>query len=668
MPRSMTYLLTVVVGLAIGPAVAALLWMNPVAAVLALYGAGLALFLLGVDAVLSREGVRGFFREAEEAGRCLGALIISVMASTGIWIALHLLAFNWVRRVLGAILPFGPAEGYFPQTGGLLLLPLAVLGALFAVLTLLEFAAAGSRWWRRLRMLLMAGWRGRLGLMLLAALISAVIISIIRWEIQLLAMVLVGLGLFAAWLLVDLLFPRSRIWAVARQTVAEALHYKIVVAWVLVILLLIFALPPAITGDGLTLKSRVQSYLQVTLTIIGLGLGLLTVGLAAFTLPNEINKKLIFMTTSKPIPRWQIFVGKWVGIGVLNVGLLLFSGAAVWGFTWYLKSQPTTEEDRIAVEQEVIKVRHGIPLSEPPDLAAQADEIVRKERETGKLTADQVEERRRTKLEELQRTWRSLRPRGGHQTYVFRNLLVDREKQDWLHIRIKPNSPSGVDDIVWPVLWQAGDPNDVNTLTNVVRQEIPTERVTMLVVPVSAVNAEGTLYFRMQNLNERDTMIFEGNDSFELLYGLGTFHWNLVRALAIIWCRLAFVAAIGLFFSTFVSFPVAFVLTLFVFLVSLMSNFLAEALDAATMRPYGRDPVWGSLKLGYVLTPLGKAVVWLMPNFSKYDASGNIADGRLVPLMWVLISFASLAVFWCLILGVLGCVLLTQRELAREGA
>lgn len=667
MPRSVSYLLAIIAGLAVGPFVAAFLWMNPVAAVLGLYAAALVLFLLGVDAVLSREGIRGFFRDADDAGRYFATVLLSGVFSTGACIAAHLLVLGWVKRVLDPVLPFGETAAHVLPAGSLLI-PLAVLAVIFGVLVLVEFAASGMRWWVRLRSLIVGGWRGLVGLVLLGALISAVIISIIRWEVQLLAVVLAGLGLFVAWLLTDYLFPRSRVWAVARQTVAEALHYKLVVAWVLVILLLIFALPPAITGDGLTLKSRVQSYLEVTLTIIGLGLGLLTVGLAAYTLPNEINRKLIFMTTSKPIPRWQIFVGKWVGIGLLNAALLLFSGAAVWGFTWYLKSQPTTEDDRLALEQEVLKVRHGVPLAEPTDLPAQADKIVRDERTRVKMTDAEAEARRQAKLEELQRSWRSLKPRGGNQLYVFRGLMVDREKQDWVHIRIKPTSPSGVDDIVFPILWQAGDPDDPNTLTNVMNQEVPTERVSMIIVPVSAVGADGSLHFRMQNLNPRDTMVFEGRDSFELLFGLGTFHWNLVRALAIIWCRLAFVAAIGLFFSTFVSFPVAFILTLFVFLVSLMSGFLMESMDAASIRPDGKDPIWGALRLGYVLTPLGKLVVWLMPNFSQFDASGNVSDGRLVPIMWVLWSFVRLVAFGGVLLGLLGCVLLTRRELAREGA
>jgi hypothetical protein len=130
-------------------------------------------------------------------------------------------------------------------------------------------------------------------------------------------------------------------------------------------------------------------------------------------------------------------------------------------------------------------------------------------------------------------------------------------------------------------------------------------------------------------------MIFEAKEDFELLYGIGTFHWNLARAMGILWCRLAFVAAMGLFLSTLLSFPVAFVFTMLLFLVSQGSGFLTESMDAVAIRPDGTDPFWGPLKFGYVLVPIGKAVIWSVPNFSQYDASENVVDGKLVPLMWL---------------------------------
>lgn len=48
---------------------------------------------------------------------------------------------------------------------------------------------------------------------------------------------------------------------------------------------------------------------------------------------------------AKPIPRWQFFAGKWLGIVTLDAMLLALTGAAVWGFSMYLSRLPTTVPD-----------------------------------------------------------------------------------------------------------------------------------------------------------------------------------------------------------------------------------------------------------------------------------------------------------------------------------
>jgi hypothetical protein len=176
------------------------------------------------------------------------------------------------------------------------------------------------------------------------------------------------------------------------------------------------------------------------------------------------------------------------------------------------------------------------------------------------------------------------------------------------------------------------------------------------------VNKEGTLYVRIRNIDPRNSILFEGADSFEVLYDIGTFHWNLFRALSIIWCRLAFLAVLGLLASTFLSFPVACMVTFLVLLVATGSGFLSEALEGAAVSPAGKDPMW---VIGPLIRPLAGFFVWLVPDFSKFDPVGTVVAGRVVPLIWVMRSLTTLVFIKGLILGVLGCVVFTKRELAQ---
>lgn len=668
MPRSLLYGLAILVG-ALGGLLASahlLVSTNPATRLVVLYAASLGLFLIGADAAVSTEHVRSFFRNADVGRRMGGLFVLSVLATTTLFTAFGHVVLGVARLVAT---PFGRAAEVVAGGSAVALAPAIVFLALLVIITILDFVAASQSWWRRVRTAIGEDWRGRLSLVLLATLVDAIVFSIVLREFEFLTLVAIFGFALGMTPLLDRLFTQSRIWAVARQTVAEALHYKVVVVWVVAILITIVVMPQAIAGDGLTLKSRVQSYLNFSLFIVQWGLSLLTLGLATYTLPNEILRKQIFMLVSKPLPRWQLITGKWLGIGVLNAALLLFSGGTVWGFTKYLSHQPgSVADDNIAIEKEVMSVRHAIGPAEPPDLVAQAEAVARKQRAEGLIGPEQEEEQKNSKLVELRQTWRNLRP-GQNQLYVFRNLLVDRNNPDvFLHLQIKPNSSSGVDDILFPIVYQAGDPEDTNTLTPVQQMEIPTERVSMIVVPAFAVNAEGTLKFRIMNLSPRDTMTFEEANTFELLYGIGTFHWNLVRAIAIMWCRLAFITAMAMVFASFLSAPVAFIATALPFLIAMLSGFITESLDNAAQLPSGKDPIWGPLQLGRVLVPLAKGVVWLLPDFAKYDPIGNVVDGRLVPLMWVAFSFGWLVLVSSAVLGALACVVLTSRELAREGA
>src|SRR5207244_4223209 len=91
----------------------------------------------------------------------------------------------------------------------------------------------------------------------------------------------------------------------------------------------VVALPLLIKDDG-TARGFTQILLTYTLsTITGL-LGLSTLWLACGTLARDIEECQIQVVAVKPIPRWQIWLGKWLGIMSLNAVLLLLSGASVY--------------------------------------------------------------------------------------------------------------------------------------------------------------------------------------------------------------------------------------------------------------------------------------------------------------------------------------------------
>ena len=154
--------------------------------------------------------------------------------------------------------------------------------------------------------------------------------------------------------------PLRCIWAVARQTLAEAIRMKIAVFFI-VLMVLGFWGATRTQGDG-TVSGRVQSFLAYSLTSIGVLLSLLSIFLSR-SLSDELVQRQILVLMTKPIPRWQYLVGKWLGVVMLDAGLLALTGAGVYlTVTQYLARRPALNVyDRQRLINEVLTARHSSP-------------------------------------------------------------------------------------------------------------------------------------------------------------------------------------------------------------------------------------------------------------------------------------------------------------------
>jgi len=94
------------------------------------------------------------------------------------------------------------------------------------------------------------------------------------------------------------------------------------------LLICVIGLPVLIKDDG-TARGFTQILLTYTLSIITTLLGFSTLWLACGTLAQDIEEAQMQMVAVKPIARWQIWLGKWLGLVGLNAALLLVAGASV---------------------------------------------------------------------------------------------------------------------------------------------------------------------------------------------------------------------------------------------------------------------------------------------------------------------------------------------------
>lgn len=463
----------------------------------------------------------------------------------------------------------------------------------------------------------------------------------------------------------------SRIWAVARQMIAEGIRMKIAVVFLLLIAMVVLGLPFSVSGDA-TLTGAVQSFMTYGLASTGLLLGMLTIFLSR-SISEDMTGRQIYLVATKPIARWEYVVGKWLGISLLNAVFLAGAALAVYGMVHYIKrTHPPLEPnfDALELENEVLVARHAAKMI-VPDFSEDAELEFQNNMEGGlyadRPNFDPVEEKRRLAAK-YEARWRIVGPTNTR-TFEFENILVDRSPDNYIQLRYKTEVTQPPPDEVFRAAWQFGDPTK-GTPTYVNKVKHVVGRYHTVRASADAVAEDQTLRVKFANANLFPDEVtwpsvieFRASDPVEILFTVGSFEGNLLRLLVLMYCKLLFLAGVSVLAVTVFSFPVACLVSFTVYVLAGMRGFLMEALesaskDQANMFASVQEFVVQTISMGF------HALYWVLPDFSRYDAVEQLVTGRNVSLVWVLQAVTELALLKTLIVLGLAILLFHRRELA----
>src|SRR5438876_11638879 len=156
-------------------------------------------------------------------------------------------------------------------------------------------------------------------------------------------------------------FVMKRLLAIAKLTLKAAFRYRLVQILIVLLLGAVVGLPAIIKHDG-TAQGFTQILLTYTLGAITTLLGFATLWLACGTLARDVEECQMQMVAVKPIARWEIWLGKWTGIMLLNLLLLGASGAAVYSLMQWRARQLPPEAQR-KLRSEVLVARGSLKPS-----------------------------------------------------------------------------------------------------------------------------------------------------------------------------------------------------------------------------------------------------------------------------------------------------------------
>ena len=188
----------------------------------------------------------------------------------------------------------------------------------------------------------------------------------------------------------------SSVFAIAHIALRAAFRSRLVVTMIIVLAVVNIVLPLTVKDNG-TIASKVQVLVSYTLVFSQGILAIATLWSACAAVSTEIQDQNIHLVVSKPVARLQVWLGKWLGLLMMNALLLLITGLTVYGLLRFqTRSSVISEEDQIELQEQILISRQQVrPVL--PDVDTPAREQLRRIQARSQLGAGDPG----TKLEEL---------------------------------------------------------------------------------------------------------------------------------------------------------------------------------------------------------------------------------------------------------------------------
>ena len=441
------------------------------------------------------------------------------------------------------------------------------------------------------------------------------------------------------------------------------------------VLLLCIALIPT-TVINSSAADFLKSSIFYSLWIVSAVLGLSTIWLGCYIMTCDIDSYQLHMVVSKPVSRVTIWCGKWLGVCLVNLLLLVLAAAAVYFIILYrfekLEFQPGEKE---RMRSEVLVGRRAFKADRPDygeainAMARQrVNDLLKQGRSVGTGMQDKI-------IKDAQLAVVSadseVKP-GNIKSWRFSNIPASTGKPIYLRYRPYINKVASEDQRQTRLLWSVGIPRERKTpqagtlaAKNAKTYDIylyplddkPDQVMTgvfhekELKPEWKVVSSDGYVFMTVANYDHLGgTMFFQPADGPRLLVPATSFAGNYARAVLVVGLELMLLAALSCAFGGIVSMPVAVFMVVSYLLFGAFSVYMVnlEYIGSAADR-------FGQL--------VGKILLTVVIPLQNFDVSSVVSDGVLIEWSWIASLVFNMIVLRALPLVLLGILLYRKREL-----
>ena len=451
--------------------------------------------------------------------------------------------------------------------------------------------------------------------------------------------------------------------AIVALTFRNAVRSHIFQLLLLLLLICVTVIPFSVSVGKAEDLIRVS--LLYSLWSVSIILALSSLWLGCYVMSHDIDSYQIHMVVSKPVSRVTIWLGKWLGINLLNGILLVLAMLTVYGMVMF-RYHSAGKEDMLAdrelarqnAEAEKARIRSQVLVGrrsfmpERPDPESFANMIVQQRSEeaanAGKPIPDEelIKMRDEIKKRVEQKMPDEVLPGPAQaQTWVFKDVPEDLNKKN-LTLRFRPylGKVASEDQRDSMMLWGVLVPEYVKTAgeDGAFAYGQPETFFTGTFhekdLPQGIISEDGTVKIRVINF-DRDggKHYYQVADGPKLLVPVCSFEMNYLRAALVMFIQLLLLSGLACAFGGFLTMPTA------VFMVA--SYLLFGALSMVlTDSAFFVESNWD--KMGQALAQILLMVV--IP-LQRFDVTDMLSNGDLIEYAFI---FKELFLSYFLLRGV----------------
>jgi hypothetical protein len=459
----------------------------------------------------------------------------------------------------------------------------------------------------------------------------------------------------------------QRLFAIAWLTWKAAFRFRLFVVVAVLLLAAVVGLPILIKDDG-TARGFTQILMTYTLSVITALLGLSTLWLACGTLARDIEECQMQVVAVKPVARWQIWLGKWLGIVSLNAALLALSGASVFALLQWRAARLPPDQQAILRNEVLVARGSAKPSSPDKEIEAETERLLAERRQQIEITKEELPLVRK-QIQEHLRSEYQLVPPGTLDTPGYHIWEIDlglarhflRDKP--LYLRAKFNAANRSSSGTFTGLWQVGVPETAQVWRSKPMSLAPDTFHEFEMQP-NLFDENGVITVIFFNPNNT-ALLFPLEDGIEVLYPAGGFALNFVRGLGIIFCWMALLATLGLTAASFLSFPVAAFVSMAVLVMSFSTGTLGSVVSEGTL---GLSSSQASQSahgfLDAVVVPLFSALLKVINLAKAFSPVDQLSTGRSIPWSELGLAIGQIVLLLGGLLAAFGMFTFSRRELA----